>query len=101
MACCSAHGNEEATLAEELELMANDPTLASCCSRDLHDQAKNERLCATLRSFDNTNARLDVHRQATYSQHAQQQESLKDKAGELYADCLGLSRRMKFGHEFL
>ncbi|KAK9832902.1 hypothetical protein WJX74_001234 [Apatococcus lobatus] len=60
--------------------MANDPTLASCCSRDLRDQAKHERLCATLRSFDTTNARMKVRQQATYSQQVQQDELQQDEA---------------------
>ena len=84
MACCSAHDAEDDMLAEELESLANDPTLASCCSRDLRDQAKHERLCSTLRSFDRTNARLNIHQQAIHSEQAQQDDLQKEQAGKLY-----------------
>ena len=67
MACCSAHESQSDTFDQELELMAQDPTLASCCRRDLLDQAKHERLVAKLKSFDNTSARLKTYQGAVQS----------------------------------
>ncbi len=63
MACCSAHASQDDSLDEELELMAQDPTLASCCRRDLLDQAKHERLVSKLKSCDRTSSRLKTYRE--------------------------------------
>lgn len=57
--CCdAAHGLE--SLARELQESAADPTLSSCCQRDLEEQAAVARLKARLAAEDRTNLRKQV-----------------------------------------
>ena len=75
MACCNSHNVEQDGLDQDLELLAQDPTLASCCRRDLLDQAKHERLVTKLKGFDTTSSRVTAYRGVFQSRPVGQTET--------------------------
>ena len=64
-ACCPPPGGEEAGLdaleAEMLAEMEADPTLSSCCLRDLRNQRKGNAIRAQLLAMDISTARLKAY----------------------------------------
>lgn len=58
MACCDS-GHSHHVRAGELEDMAHDPTLQSCCRRDLEQQAATSRITAALAQQDRSMQRLE------------------------------------------
>ncbi|GAB4820410.1 hypothetical protein N2152v2_007456 [Parachlorella kessleri] len=58
--CCSDSAHVYHGLAQELQEAAADPTLASCCQRDLEEQAQVAKLKARLTAVDRSNVRGQV-----------------------------------------
>ena len=97
-------------LEAELETMLDDPTLQSCCRRDIMQQKRSTKLRAQLLAVDRTEVRLQ-HRNAVAllagPNHAQQPEqsddesslsgSEDDEAGGLSSGATSMSMRMAHG----
>jgi hypothetical protein len=89
-ACCDPHVEALDSLALELREAAADPTLASCCQRDLEEQAAVAKLKARLTAADRTNLRKHVaqgvlgqpppHRQSTEADEEDYLASSDDEA---------------------
>jgi hypothetical protein len=60
MSCTQTGCADHLYRAEHLEDLASDPTLESCCQRDLQDQALAARLTSQLALHDRSSARLHV-----------------------------------------
>eukprot|EP00887_Chlorella_sp_A99_P006174 scaffold3.g6174.t1 len=62
-ACCPSSHDAHTGQAEELELLSLDPTLESCCRRDLEERARAERIKAELSLHDRSTVREALRQQ--------------------------------------